>query len=267
MAHHRALGRTLRAQPHRHLGDHSEGPLRADQQRAQVVSGHALGGAPPQPDHLAAAGDHLQPQHVVAGDAVLDAAHPAGVGGDVAAYGRPGGAGRVRRVPQPVLGAGPAQIVVDDAGLHHGQPLAGVDLQHLVHGLEGHHDGAVQGVGPARQPGARAARHQRHPVLQAPAHQGAHLGGGPGPGHGERTAVRGPLGLVVPVAVHGLRRRQDPALGQRFGQCPGEVADRAGLAADGVSVLVHAPSSANACRAVQLSSSSAATARGTGGHP
>ena len=83
------LGRLGGTQPYGDLGDQPEGALRTDQQTGEVVPGDTLRGLTTQPDQLAGAGDHLEPQDVVAGHAVLDAADAAGVGGDVAADGRP----------------------------------------------------------------------------------------------------------------------------------------------------------------------------------
>ena len=61
-----------------------------------------------QPDRVAVgdrpADDRAQAEHVIAGDAVLQAAQAARVGGHVAADRGPRCAGRVRRVPQSVLG-------------------------------------------------------------------------------------------------------------------------------------------------------------------
>ncbi len=205
----RPLQGTRGAQPHRDLRDDAERPLGADHQPGQVVPGDALGGPAAHPDQLAPAVDHLQLQDVVPGHAVLHTAHAAGVGGDVPADRRPRGAGRVRRVPQALLGADGPQVVVDDARLHHGVPLVGVDAQHLVHVLEGEDHRAVHGVGAAGQAGARAPGDHRHLVLEAEPHHVADLLGGPGTHHGERHAVRRPLGLVVLVAAEGGRVGDD----------------------------------------------------------
>ena len=66
----------------------------------QVVAGHALDGAPADPEDLAVGHHPLHPQHVVAGDAVLERARPAGVLGDVAAERAPLPGVRVRRVEE-----------------------------------------------------------------------------------------------------------------------------------------------------------------------
>ena len=151
-----------RAQPHGHLGDHAERALGSDHQPDEVVARHALRGAAAQPHDLAGGRDDLEGEHVVAGDAVLDAAQAAGVRGDVPADRRPRGARRVRRVPEPVLGGGGAQHVVHDARLHDREPLGGVDLDDPAHPLGREHDPALDRVRPAGQARARAAGHDRH---------------------------------------------------------------------------------------------------------
>ena len=157
------LRRAGRAQPHGDLGDEAEGALGADEQRHEVVPGDALGGLAADADQLAGAGDDLEGEDVVAGDAVLDAAHAAGVRRDVAADRRPRRARRVRRVPEAVLGAGGPQVVVDDAGLDDGEALDGVDPQHGRHPLEADDDPAGRRrwrrpTGRCRRPAARPAR-------------------------------------------------------------------------------------------------------------
>ena len=90
-----------RAQRQRRLGDDAERALRADEQPGQVVAGDALDRAPSGAQHPPVGEHDLQAQHVVGGDAVLDAAQAAGVGGEVAADRAPVVAGRVRRIEQP----------------------------------------------------------------------------------------------------------------------------------------------------------------------
>ena len=172
--------------------------------RGEVVAGDALGRAPPEPDDLAGAGDDLEAEHVVAGDAVLEAADAAGVGGDVAADRRPGGAGRVRRVPEAVLGAGRPQPVVDDARLDDGEALDGVDLEDPVHGVERDDDAAGHRVRAAGEAGAGAAGDDRDAVRGAEPHGGGDVLGAHRPHDRRRDHVGGPLGLVVTVPRPGL---------------------------------------------------------------
>ena len=62
------------------LGDHAERALRADEQPGQVVAGDALDRPPSGAQDPPVGEDDLQAEHVVGGDAVLDAAEAAGVG-------------------------------------------------------------------------------------------------------------------------------------------------------------------------------------------
>jgi len=136
-------------EPDGDLGDDPERALGADHEPDQVVSRDALGRPPTEPDDLSGCRHHFEREHVVARHPVLEAAQPAGVGGDVAADGRPRRAGRVGRIPQQLLGGSGAEIVVHDPGLHDGKPLSRVDLDDLPHELGGQGDSTVDRVGPA----------------------------------------------------------------------------------------------------------------------
>ena len=76
----------------------------------------------------------------------------------------------------------PGQVEVEDARLHPGHPLLGVDLQDAVHARGHHHDrvGASLAHG-HRPPGQARAR--------APGHDGPAVG--PGDGHGRLHLPRG----------------------------------------------------------------------------
>jgi hypothetical protein len=71
----------------------------------------------------------LQTDYVVPGQHVFHAADAARIGGDVAADGRRGGAGWVRRVPEALRGSGLPEVVVDDPRLHDGELLLGIGDQ------------------------------------------------------------------------------------------------------------------------------------------
>ena len=74
----------------------------------------------PPSSHRGAVGEHDgQPEHVVGRDAVLHAAQPAGVGGDVAADRADLERRRVGRVPEPVLRGRRLDLGVERAGLGH----------------------------------------------------------------------------------------------------------------------------------------------------
>ena len=97
------LRRGLGDQPHRDLGDDAQRALRPDEEPLEVVPGHVLDRPPAQPQHVPARQHDLQPQHVVAGDAVLQAARAARVGRHVAADRALVDAGRVGRVEEAEL--------------------------------------------------------------------------------------------------------------------------------------------------------------------
>ena len=108
--------------------------------------------------HQRAVGEHdVEAEHVVGGDAVLHAAEPAGVGGDVAADRADLVRRRVGRVPEPVLRGGRLDLGVERARLDDRDLAVGVDLDR-AHPLQAEHDAAVDRARPAGQPAAGAAR-------------------------------------------------------------------------------------------------------------
>ena len=113
--------------------------------------GDVLQPRPAQP-HRGAVGEHdLHAEHVVGGDAVLDAAQPAGVRGGVAADGADLERRRVRRVPQPVLGGGFLDLRVEHAGLGDSHPADRVDGDG-AHLLQAEHDPPSTAVDPPDSP-------------------------------------------------------------------------------------------------------------------
>ena len=102
---HGGAVRGPRIEPQRRLGDERERALGADDELREVVAGRRLHELAAGADHLAARQHRLEPEHLVAGHAVLHGAHAAGVGGHVAAEARAVLA-REDRVDEPVLGRG-----------------------------------------------------------------------------------------------------------------------------------------------------------------
>ena len=222
--------RLLRRGPQgqRRLGDDAERALGADEQAGQVVARDALDRAAAGAQHPPVGEDDLQAEHVVGGDAVLDAAEPAGVRGEVAADRAPVVAGGVRRIEQAGPGDGVPQRLVHDAGLDDGEAIGRRHLQDGVH--PGHHqrDRAVDGVARAGQPRAGAARHDRDAVPGGHLHHRDDLGGaarqddrrgGAGLGeHGLVTGVgRGHVGVEQDAlgAERGLQLGRPPRRGRR----------------------------------------------------
>ena len=84
-------------------GDDPEGALAPDEGAPQIEA-RGIGILAPQPDDLAVGKDHLEAQHVVGGDPVLEAVRPARVLGDVAAHRGSLQAGRIGGVVEAVGG-------------------------------------------------------------------------------------------------------------------------------------------------------------------
>jgi hypothetical protein len=116
---------------------------------------------PPGADQLAGGQRGLQPEHVVAGHPVLDRAHAAGVGADVAAHAGAQLAGK-DGVHQPRCGGGGVEVGQRDPGLYDRDLVVGVDLKDLVHPLERDEQAVRAGPRGGRQAGSRAAGGHRH---------------------------------------------------------------------------------------------------------
>src|SRR5690606_25127571 len=116
-----------------------------DEQLAQVVTGGVLDQVTVQLEDVAGAGDHFHAGHPVAGHAVADHLDAAGVGADVAADLAGAGGGEVHRVVQAFLFGGQLQLFGDHAGLATGGAVEFVDLEDLVHVVEGHDHFTVGG--------------------------------------------------------------------------------------------------------------------------
>ncbi len=89
VAGHRALRVLERSQFDGDFGDDAERSLGSDHEARQIVTGHTLGGLASEAHEVTGAGHDLHAEHVVTGDAVLDAAQSARVGGDVPSDRRP----------------------------------------------------------------------------------------------------------------------------------------------------------------------------------
>ena len=157
------------------FGDEREGAAGADQQAGEVVAGDALGGAAAGADFAAVAGDGAQPQHVIAGDAVLDGARPAGIHREVAADAAIRAAAGVGRVEQAGAARDAVDVVGDHAGLHHDEAVGGVEFEHAPHAFEADDHAAGRGQGAADVAGAGAAQGQRNAVFEGDARQCHHI--------------------------------------------------------------------------------------------
>ena len=135
---------------------------------------------------------------MVHGEAVLQAVRAAGVLGDVAADRADLLARGVGRVEEAVLRDGPGDVEVGDAGLDDDALAVEVDLEDPVHSRERDHDPARDRSRSAREPGPRAARHERNAFPATGAHDGLHLlgGGGKDDELGDRSMPGQPVALV-----------------------------------------------------------------------
>ena len=189
---------------HGHLGRHGQRPLRADEQLRQVVAGRALHELPAGAQHPAVGQDDLEPEDVVAGHAVADGAHAAGVGPDVAAERGAllAGGHRIGQAERQELRV---ELFEGHARLDDGDLVLGVDLADAVHPVEGQQDAVGHGHGGAREPGAAAAGDDGHPVFGGQAQHLGDLVRRARQYEGQRDHGRDGQGLVVGVVgVDGL---------------------------------------------------------------
>ena len=158
----------------RELGDDAQRALGTDHQIQQGITGGGLGDRGAEFHHLAGGKHHSHGADIIAGGAVLDGPHAAGVGGDVAAQRGKLFTG-IGGIQQPLLQGVLGQIVEQYAGLHGDSEVVGVigeDLLHL-HGADDH--AAGDGGAGAGQSGARTAAGDRDVVLVADLHDGGDL--------------------------------------------------------------------------------------------
>ena len=177
-------------------GDDAEGALGADEELEEGQARDVL-------DPLATegqegpVGEHdVEAEHVVGGDAVLHAAQAPGIGRDVAADRADLVGAGVGRVPEALGGRRPLDLDVEGAGLDHGHPARGVDLDR-PHPLGREHDAAVDGEGTTAQARPRAPGHDGDAVRARPAQGRLHVRGRLDPDGCQRGA-RG--GVVVPAS-------------------------------------------------------------------
>ena len=180
--------------------------------------GDALDGPPSGLDDGAVREHDLEAEHVVAGHAVLDAAQPAGVRGDVAADRAERLARRVGRVPQADVRGRVRDVGVDDPRFEDGHLVDGIDLEDPVHPFEAQDQAPVDRGRAAAQRAARAARDDRDAVGGGDAHGGGDLLGGRREGRHLGLARHDPLGPVEPVGLEHVRVGDERAVGQRVAE-------------------------------------------------
>ena len=158
--------RRQRQQLERRLGDDPEQSLGADKKPREVEAGFVFVATPAELRDRAVRQHNLEPEYVVARDAVLEAARAAGVGGDVAADATVRSARRVGRIIQPLGLGGVLQLRRDDAGLNHGDKVARADFADALHLGQTQRDAAVHRHAAANvaEPGAARGHRDAMPV-------------------------------------------------------------------------------------------------------
>ena len=121
----------LAHQADNHFRDQRHGAFAAGEQAGEVVA-RQVGGFSAGFDHSAIGKDHLQPKHVIGGDAVSQGVRPAGVFGDVAADGAGALAGGIGCIEMAAALDGHGDMQVDHAGVYHGPLVFEVDLEDAV---------------------------------------------------------------------------------------------------------------------------------------
>ena len=140
------------------FGDEAEHALAADHETDEVEAGFVFVAATAGAEDIARGEHRLKSEHVVAGDAVFEAAGTAGIGGDVAAEAalfEGSGIGRVE--PAFFTGCG-LQMGGDDTGLHDRDAVVGVEFEDLIQGHQVERDAAMQRHRPADIPDPRPLR-------------------------------------------------------------------------------------------------------------
>ncbi len=167
-------------------GRYPQGPLASHEDSGQIEAGR-IGILTAQPDDLAVGEHYLDPEHVIGGDAVLEAMGPARVLGDVAAQRARLLAGRIGGVVVAERGEDRGDVQIEDAHLD-GHPLIRqIDLEHLAHPAHLEDYGAVEGERPAAQVRPAAPGHEGDALAREDLeHGGDFLGGAhedDGPGY------------------------------------------------------------------------------------
>ena len=187
------------------LGDDAERAFGADMEVAQIVAGIVLLERAQAVPYLALRRDHLDAQHKLAGVAVMQDLHAAGIGREVAADGAASFGGQRQRTQAVVLGGGLLDRLQHDAGLDRHRVAQRVDVEDAVHAVERQHDLAalLMRRAAAHHAGVAALGHHRDLLGEAELPDGGHLLGGGRAHHGQRGTeiVLAPVGEVGMLAL------------------------------------------------------------------
>ena len=159
-------------------------PSEPTNSRVQIEAGFVFVRASADADDGAVGQHDFEAEDVIARDAVFQTARAAGVGGDVAADEIVRAAGGVGRIKQAALFNGFLKFLRDDARLHDGDKISGVDFLDPVHAFQRKHDAAMHGHAAADIAVAGAARGDGNFVLIGKAQNGGNGFGGAGQGDG-----------------------------------------------------------------------------------
>ena len=204
-------------EPEGGAGDDAESALAPDEQLEQRQPGDVLDPLAPELHERAVGEHHVEAEHVVGGDAVLDAAQAARVGRHVAADRADLERGRIGRIPEAVLGGRPLDVGVESPRLRDRHLRGRVDLDR-AHPFQADHQAAVDGRRAAGQAAARPSRHDADVVGRSPAHRGLHLACVLRPHHRHGYAGRLVARPVEAVLLHRVGLRHHHAVGQRGDQ-------------------------------------------------
>ena len=154
-----------------------QGSLAADEDAAQVQFG-GLRHPRAQGGDAAIGQNDLHGEDVVARHAVLQAVHPAGVFGDVAADAAGHLAGRIRRVIKAIPRHRAGDPAVDHPGFNRDALVRQVNGDDPAHATGGDHQGGLLRQGPAGEARSTPAGNKRNLKLVAQPHHRGHLIGG-----------------------------------------------------------------------------------------
>ncbi|MDB6016790.1 MAG: hypothetical protein JWR19_1279 [Pedosphaera sp.] len=128
----------------RGFGDDAEHSFRTDEQAGEVEAGFIFVSAAAESHHRAIGQDDFQTENVVAGNTVFQATRAAGIGGDVATKSAIGTAGGIGRIEEATCLDGGLKLLRDDARLHDGDEIIGIDFLNLLHPSQGQDDAAMR---------------------------------------------------------------------------------------------------------------------------
>ena len=86
-----------------------------------------------EPNDFAVGQNHFQPEHVIARDAIFQAARPAGIRGDVSTNGAIGTARGVRRIKEPLLFNRILQLRRNHARFNNRDEIGSVNFLDTIH--------------------------------------------------------------------------------------------------------------------------------------